>query len=356
MAYLVVVLPALAVPATRRRVRAGGRRLAEVNCARVARYFGYPKEDGDYTGAQAMRYLSMRSVLGLFGVGTISLLTYGLYGAAIVIWQIVTGSPIGGDDGSPTATAEEGLAVIAIGALLLYIIVWGLVGVAILEGVLVRHYLGPREAELLRRRVSELATSRAGVIEAVNEERRRIERDLHDGVQQRLVTLGMLVGRARRATSRDRVDELMELAHLEAQQTLSDLREVTWRIFPVALDQGGLAPALESVAERSSVPVRLTVDLAERPDLATETVAYFVVSESVTNAIKHGSPDGIDISVGRDGHWLTVSVLDDGSGGARLTGTGLSGLARRVAAADGEFSVDSPPGGPTLVSARLPCG
>jgi signal transduction histidine kinase len=137
---------------------------------------------------------------------------------------------------------------------------------------------------------------------------------------------------------------------------LNDLREVSWRVYPIALDRGGLHPALETVVERSSVPVRLNYDLADRPDPATETVAYLVVSEAVTNAIKHGAPSGIDIAVRRDGSWLEVRVCDDGPGGARPTGTGLSGLARRVAAADGSFELVSPVGGPTTIAARLPCG
>lgn len=356
LAYLLIALPALAVPASRPWAHAGAHRLAEVNRARVARFFDDPEEVGDYSGSRAMQYLGARSVIGLFGVGVFVLLLYGLLSSAIMGWQMVTGSPIGGGDSPDRTSVVEGVGMVMIGALLLFLVVWGLVGVAMLERIMVKHYLGPREEELLRRRVSELATTRAGVVDAVNEERRRIERDLHDGVQQRLVALGMLLGQARRSADRAQVDDLMRLAHLEAQQTLSDLREVTWRVYPIALDQGGLAPALETVAERSSVPVRLTVEVVERPDPATETVAYFVASEAVTNAIKHGSPDGIDIAVHREGSWLTVSVRDDGSGGAQATGTGLSGLARRVAAADGEFDVDSPPGGPTVVSARLPCG
>jgi signal transduction histidine kinase len=355
LAYLLIALPALAVPAARPWAHAGAHRLTEVNRGRVARFFGSPEEIGDYSTSRAMQYLGARSVIGLFGVGAYVLLVYGLFSSAIIAWQIVTGSPIGGGGPSETTSALEGVGMVMIGALLLFLVIWGLVGVALLECNMVRHFLGPSEEELLRHRVSELARTRAGVVEAVNEERRRIERDLHDGVQQRLVTLGMLLGRARRSSDREHADELMKIAHLEAQQSLSDLREVAWRVYPIALDQGGLAPALETVAERSSVPVRLTVDLPERPDLATETVAYFVASEAVTNAIKHGSPDGIDIAVRREGSWLMVSVRDDGSGGASLTGTGLSGLARRVAAADGEFDVKSPPGGPTVVSARLPC-
>lgn len=356
LAYLLIALPALAVPAARPWAHAGAHRLTEVNRVRVARFFDNPEEIGAYSISRAMQYLGARSVIGLFGVGAYVLLMYGLLSAAIIAWQIVTGSPIGGGgDPSDSTSVLEGFGMVMIGALLLFLVIWGLVGVALLERNMVSHFLGPSEEEMLRDRVSELARTRAGVVEAVNEERRRIERDLHDGVQQRLVTLGMLLGRARRSSDREHADELMKLAHLEAQQSLSDLREVAWRVYPIALDQGGLAPALETVAERSSVPVRLTVDLPKRPDLATETVAYFVASEAVTNAIKHGSPDGIDIAVRREDSWLMVTVRDDGGGGASLTGTGLSGLARRVAAADGEFDVESPLGGPTVVSARLPC-
>ncbi|OLF08102.1 hypothetical protein BLA60_24895 [Actinophytocola xinjiangensis] len=352
--YLVVTLPALAVPAARQRVYAVGCRLTEIHCARVAWCYGNPEETGDFGGGRVLRFLVVRAALGLFGVINMLGLGLGLILATYVVRQLVTGSPISGDDEVPP-TVLTTLGVLGVGALVMVILACGVAGAVNLERMAIKYFLGPREEELLRRRVAELATTRAGVVEAVNEERRRIERDLHDGVQQRLVALGMLLGRARRATGQGSVDELMELAHLEAQQTLKDLREVTWRIYPIALDQGGLVPALESVAERSSVPVRLDFDLAERPDAATETVAYFVVSEAVTNAVKHAQPDGIDISVRKEDLWLTVSVRDDGGGGAQQSGTGLSGLARRVAAADGEFDVDSPPGGPTVVSARLPC-
>jgi signal transduction histidine kinase len=266
-----------------------------------------------------------------------------------------TKQPVGGGDPPDRLEWTDPIFVVGFGALLLFLAIWGLFGVATMEVMTARYFLGPTEDQL-RRRVSELATSRAGVVEAVNQERRRIERDLHDGVQQRLVALGMLLGRARRAQDPAHLDKLIRLAHEEAQQSLSDLREVSWRVYPIALDQGGLHPALETVAERSSVPVRLAYELADRPDLATETVAYFVVSEAVTNAIKHGEPSRIDISVQRAGEWLDVRVCDDGGGGAKPSGAGLSGLARRVAAADGEFDVDSPAGGPTTVAARLPCG
>lgn len=351
-AYLVLTAPVMVVRAARPGVFGGLRPLVELNRARLTRFLSLEDLPATYTGPQAVRYTVVRCVAGFFGIGILILVAIGVVTAGIFATQLVTGRPLGGGD---SREWTEVAGVLIIGSLLLFLAVWGLIGLAMMERSLVRYYLGPSQGELLRR-VSELATSRAGVVEAVNGERRRIERDLHDGVQQRLVALGMLLGRARRADDRTHADDLLRQAHEESQAALRDLREVTWRVYPIALDEGGLHSALEAVAERSSVPVVLQYDLAERLDPATETVAYFVASEAVTNALKHGSPERIVIDVYRDDSWLVTRVRDDGDGGAQPTGTGLSGLARRVAAADGEFRVDSPLGGPTVVSARLPCG
>jgi signal transduction histidine kinase len=351
LAFLMVGVPALVF--ARPRVHAAARRLADVNRARLRRYLGDEHGD-DYTGDRALRYLAVRCVVGMLAFGIFLLITFGAASGVIIVVQLLSGEAIGGD---PQGQDWWDIGPITLlGLLLVFLAVQGLVGVAALERRVAHHFLGPSQQELLRRRVSELATSRAGVVAAVNDERRRIERDLHDGVQQRLVALGMLLGRARRAADQDHADDLLRQAHEESQRALVDLREVTWRVYPTALDDGGLGPALEAVAERSGVPVRLRYGLAERLDEATETVAYFVVSEAVTNALKHGGAASIDIDVLRDDGGLAVRVTDDGVGGAQPAGTGLSGLARRVAAADGEFTVDSPAGGPTVVRAWLPCG
>jgi signal transduction histidine kinase len=224
-----------------------------------------------------------------------------------------------------------------------------------LDRQLAQRFLGPSPQELLRRRVTALSVSRAEVVEAVNDERRRIERDLHDGVQQRLVALGMLLGRARRTNDVDHSANLLRQAHEEAQEALQDLREVTWRVYPIALDEGGLHTALESLAERSHVPVVLRYGLPSRPSVAMETVAYFVASEAVTNTIKHAQASLLTIDVSLVSGSVVIQISDNGTGGAVPSGGGLSGLARRVAAADGEFTVDSPPAGPTTVTAVLPC-
>ncbi|MFC7616513.1 sensor histidine kinase [Actinokineospora soli] len=287
------------------------------------------------------------------------MLLFTLLGAAtgaVVAAQLVTGgSP--GDFGDPDgATWYDPITFVLFGVLLAFVAVQGLLGVERLDLALARRFLGPTGEEVLRRRVTELTASRAEVVAAVTAERRRIERDLHDGVQQRLVALGMLLGRARRTTDPAVADDLLRQAHEQAGRTLADLREVTWRVYPVALDSGGLRAALEALAELAPVPVRLRYAVDGRLPEAVEVAAYFVACEAVTNAVKHAGASRVDMVVERVGAVVAVRIGDDGVGGADPGGSGLSGLARRVAAADGAFAVDSPVGGPTVVTAELPCG
>ena len=351
--FVFLVTPVHAVPAARDGVEAIGRRLVGLNRGRLVAYLDFDDLLCVSPGWQRTQsYLLRRMVVGLTGLAILGLIVIGAGSAVIMGWQVVDGRPVGGGDEGNT-WYEIG-AIIGMGFILMFGAVWGLIGVATLERSLADHYLGPTEEEVLRKRVSQLATTRAGVVDAINDERRRIERDLHDGVQQRLVALGLLLGRALRAVDPERGRELLRQAHAESQQALRDLREVTWRVYPTALDAGGLHTALEGVAERSSVPVRLRYGLVDRLDLATETVAYFVASEAVTNALKHGSPSAIEMDVVPERNGIVVTVRDDGRGGADPNGSGLSGLASRVAAADGMFTVDSPVGGPTVVRAWLP--
>lgn len=341
----------LAVPGARNAVGRGARALTEFERRRLAAYLE-TESASDYSDARALAYLGARSIAGGLGAGIFLLIAYGLFVGGTAVWQLAVGGTIGDSSRSGGMDWYDPIVFVLFGVLLGFIAVQGLLGVAALERGLADRMLGPSREELLRRRVSELATTRADVIDAVNEERRRIERALHDGVQQRLVALGMLLGRARRA---DEPGELLRQAHEQSQEALRDLREVSWRVYPVALDAGGLHAALEVVAERSSVPVELGYGLTGRPDPATETIAYFVVSEAVGNALKHASASLITIDLTEQGTMIVVRITDDGRGGATLSGGGLSGLARRVAAADGEFTVDSPDGGPTTVTAVLPC-
>lgn len=339
--FLVAALPFL-VFSRERTVAAVGRRLA----AFEARRLGVGLDDR-LDGGRALRYLAMRAPVGLLGGLVVALLELGLATAVRMLWAWGSGDTFDGMSPTPWLVAYIAVA----GVVLLFLDISGLVGVRAVERQLAQRMLGPDPTEALRRRIAELAESRAGIVAAVDSERRRIERDLHDGLQQRLVALSMLIGRARRGRG-----ELLAQAHEEAQQALAELREVAWRVYPSGLDSLGLADALAGVAERSAVPVCVACDLEQRPPMAVETAAYFVVCEAVTNAAKHAGATRIAVDVRREGTMIAVRVEDDGCGGAVPTGGGLSGLARRVVAQDGRFEVLSPAGGPTVITAVLPCG
>ncbi|MFD9949116.1 sensor histidine kinase [Nonomuraea sp. NPDC059023] len=297
---------------------------------------------------RAMAYLAARVPLGLLGGLVLSLLELGIAAGTRASWAWMHNEPY--DGMMPTVPLLLYLGLI--GIVLLFLDISGLVGVRVVERRLARRMLAPDPTAALIRRIEQLAETRAGIVAAVDAERRRIERDLHDGLQQRLVALSMLIGRARRGGK----TELMVQAHEDAQRALAELREVAWRVYPSGLDTLGLAEALAGVAERSSVPVHIRCDLAVRPPMAVETAAYFVVSETVTNAAKHAAATGVSVEIRQDGTMVVVRIEDDGCGGAVPTGGGLSGLARRVAAIDGRLLVDSPAGGPTVITAELPCG
>ncbi|MGK5732609.1 sensor histidine kinase [Streptomyces sp. URMC 124] len=241
----------------------------------------------------------------------------------------------------------------------------GLYGAAWLSGALARldtraatARLGPSRAELLEQRVEEVTESRAGVVDAADAERRRIERDLHDGAQQRLVSMAVNLGLAK-ATLKDLPDEarqVIEEAHREAKEAIEELSNLVRGLHPAVLEDRGLDAALSGVAERAPLPVGLRVDLAERPSPTVEAVAYFVVSEALANVVKHARAHRADVRVERRGGILLVVVTDDGVGGADPEGgSGLAGLAKRVASVDGTFSISSPAGGPTVVTVELPC-
>jgi signal transduction histidine kinase len=212
----------------------------------------------------------------------------------------------------------------------------------------------------LATRVTELEISRDRVVDAAGAERRRIERDLHDGAQQRLVALAMELGRAK-AKFGDDIDgarDLVDQAHAEAKAALTELRELVRGVHPPVLTDRGLDAALSGLAARCPVPVLMNVDVPVRPKASVEAVAYFLVAEALTNVAKHARASQVNVVV--EGHGfpgtLTIVISDDGIGGADQAGQGLSGLASRVAGVDGSLAVESPSGGPTIISAVLPCG
>jgi signal transduction histidine kinase len=218
--------------------------------------------------------------------------------------------------------------------------------------------LGPSTTELAER-VDVLTKSRSGVMEAMLLERRRIERDLHDGAQQRLVALAMDLGMAKEKLKSDpeAARQLVESSHEEAKRVLSELRDLVRGIYPAVLTDRGLDAAISSVAGRSPVMVTVDVELRGRPPEAVEATAYFVVVEALTNVAKHSGATEAKVWVRRVDDRLAIEVTDNGTGGADAKGgTGLGGLADRIAALDGELTIDSPPGGPTRVRAEIPIG
>ena len=226
--------------------------------------------------------------------------------------------------------------------------------------------LRPSPKALLAKRIEQLTQTRAGAVAAHSAELRRIERDLHDGVQARLVSLSMRVGLAKRAYERDPEAgrRLLDEAQQHAEEALAELRHVVRGIHPPILTDRGLAGAVRALAASSGLDVNVqTGDLDDGPraPVAVESAAYFVVAEALTNAAKHSGSKQTRVRLTRTRTGLRVTVRDEGKGGAitadgaDASGTGLPGMRRRVAALDGTFTVTSPAGGPTVIEAELPC-
>jgi signal transduction histidine kinase len=228
-----------------------------------------------------------------------------------------------------------------------------------LDVTLARALLGPSRSGQLSAEVERLGAARTLAVESAEAERRRIERDLHDGLQPKLVSLALELGLAKARFERDpsAARSLLDQAHEEAKTAIQDLRGLVRGIHPSVLDERGLDAALSALVASCVVPVRVEVRLSERPDQAREAVAYFVAAEAITNVTKHSGATRAAVMITQAGGLLRVLVEDDGQGGARVEpGGGLAGLAARVTAVDGTFTVTSPRGGPTYVEAVVPCG
>ncbi|MGZ8604316.1 MAG: sensor histidine kinase [Actinomycetota bacterium] len=242
-----------------------------------------------------------------------------------------------------------------LGLLLVLATPWAIRGIAYANGLLVRWLLGPTR---LTARVHELTESRAAAVDLAGADRRQIERDLHDGVQQRLVALAMELGRAKEKLGSDpqRAGELVSEAHEEAKRALVEVRNLARGVYPAILTDRGLDPALSALAARATVPVDVRVSLSRRPPASVEAAAYFVVSEALANVAKHAHVTRAEVTVrlGTDDQ-LTVQIQDDGIGGADPAGSGLAGLRDRVRSLDGELHLLSPRGGPTVLMVELPC-
>jgi signal transduction histidine kinase len=235
--------------------------------------------------------------------------------------------------------------------------VWPMLGMGIVIGI-VAVVVGPStDRAQMAERIETLESTRAGAVDLQESELRRIERDLHDGAQARLVALGMSLGMVEQKLAEDpeRVAELLAEARAGAESALQELRDLARGIHPPVLADRGLEAALRSLASASPMRVGVHVDLAERPAPAVETAAYFVAAEALANATKHSYADRVEIRVTDSGGALELEVEDDGRGGADPNGTGLLGMRRRVQALDGTLTVTSPKGGPTTIHAQLPC-
>ncbi|MFT4085340.1 MAG: sensor histidine kinase [Nocardioides sp.] len=254
-------------------------------------------------------------------------------------------------------TSPEGWAAAGVGLIAAVVAAYLVTAVASGQAALARLLLDPPEARLLHA-VSQLRRSRAGLVDAFEAERRRIERDLHDGAQQRLVALAMTLGQAELELEALREGgpalDLVAKAHGLAEDALEDLRATVRGIHPQVLTDHGLAAAVHELADRSPVPVETDLHLDGHLPPRVEAAAYFLVSEALTNAARHADATAIQVHAWVAGHTLTVSVVDNGHGGADPTrGTGLSGLIARIEAIDGTVDITSPPGGPTTV--RMTC-
>jgi signal transduction histidine kinase len=279
---------------------------------------------------------------------------------ALAITYIVVGAP-------SAATAAISCAAAGV---MLFAAPWLARKVARTDEALARALLGPSESEVLALRLESLTRSRAAIVAATDAERRRIERDLHDGAQQRLVSLAMNLGmtRARFSDAPEPVRQAIAEAHEEALLALSEVRQFIRGIHPAVLSDRGLNAALSGLAARAPLPVRVTVDMPQPASPSVEAVAYFIVSEAITNVVKHAQASKAEVTVASGGNVLTITVTDNGVGGAvagstgepdggtgESGGTGLRGLMQRAASVDGTLTIHSPPGGPTVITAELPC-
>jgi signal transduction histidine kinase len=242
---------------------------------------------------------------------------------------------------------------------LLVVAPWATIAMGRVDVGAARWLLGPSDRDELADRATRAETGRVAAVDAAETERRRIERDLHDGAQQRLVALAMDLGAAR-----DRLDTdpdggraLVAEAHEEAKAALKELRDLVRGIHPVILEDRGLDAALSSVVARCPFPVDLRIDVEPRPAAAVESAAYFVVAEALTNVTRHAGATRARVDIARSRDRLVLEVHDDGRGGAEAArGTGIRGLQDRVAALGGRMDLISPPGGPTTLLVELPCG
>ncbi len=320
----------------------------------------------DGTAWRARFYLLLKLPLGIasFTVA-VTLVVYGLGGVTYAVWRPFL--PCSRDHQGRCHRAAEMwnhhyletfwpiVATALVGLLFLLAAPWVIRGVLAVDRAAATALLGPTGRDA---RVAELEHSRAVAVDDAAATLRRIERDLHDGTQARLVALAMNVGLAKEKLAEggdpEQAQALLDTAHTTAKQAIAEVRDLARGIHPPVLDSG-LDAALATLAAHSAIPVDVRTSLRHRPEPAIETIAYFCAAELLTNAAKHSGARTISVSVHQVDEQLVLMVHDDGQGGARIgAGSGLAGLSERISAVDGTLRVDSPPGGPTSARVELP--
>jgi signal transduction histidine kinase len=255
------------------------------------------------------------------------------------------------------STVPQAILACAVGLVGLVLIApWLTDLLAQMDAAMARWLMG--RSDDLQAQVTRLEASRVAAVDSAEAERRRIERDLHDGAQQRLVAVAMDLGQAQERfdTDPEAARLLVRGAHEDAKAALAELRQLVRGFHPAILEDRGLDAALSSVIARSPVPVTLSVDVAQRPSAAIESTVYFVVLEALTNVAKHAAAKRVSVTIVRRQDRLVVEVTDDGMGGADPAGgSGLAGLSERVKAHGGWLQILSPPGGPTTLLVEVPC-
>jgi signal transduction histidine kinase len=320
-------------------------------------------------GWRAIAFTLIRFPLGIIDfVLAVTFFAYALGGLTYPIWWRWLRQHDGGEFHRGLAfgphwyaDTTDRIALMFLGGVVLALCApWVVRRITRLDAALTRSLLGPTDAD---RRIQSLEETRTIAVDESAAALRRIERDLHDGAQARLVGLAMNLGVAKEEldsgeASIERVRELVDSAHREAKGTIVDLRDLARGIHPPALDNG-LADALATLAARSTLPTTARVDLPQRPSPAVESMVYFCTAELLTNAVKHSGAHRASIDVRETDGTLYLRVHDDGAGGAeagQTVGSGLQGLADRVATVDGTLVIDSPVGGPTDVTIAIPLG
>jgi signal transduction histidine kinase len=315
-----------------------------------------------YTEAATWRELGYAGLLA-----TAVPVLYFLVLLLVVLIPVLVASPFlvhvdGSDDAialgfGQVRTVEQALPYALAGVVLLPAIPYLLAMLAGTHGAVARALLHGQGREELRTRLVEVSRSRARLVDAFEAERRRIERDLHDGAQRRLVGLTLQLSLARLdVPPGSPAAKTLTDAHEQAKQFMTELRELIRGIYPQILTDRGLPAALHELADEAPIPVVVSADLPARLTSHVEATAYFVVAEALTNIAKHSGATDAGVTAHRQGDTLVVEVRDNGRGGAEpREGSGLTGLADRVAVVDGRMLLSSPSGGPTLLRVELPC-